>query len=206
MPSMLALVDSLWLPFVVLLQSIDWASLAAWLAVSGLMALVARLWQSRGLWGAKVPFLAAAFELLDVFGFSPSLLAQWLQRRSWYRSGQREGDRIRRLFPHACVVAVCFSCSGSQLPEGLSCPLPDVRKATLPAAVSLAKYVLTLASSSCGDSCPPELASARKVVDQTGATAKDVCQAIPAVKLVPCEQCADRLDAVSSLLGCESLP
>ena len=178
---MLALLSSLWFSFVVFIQSINWLALAEWIAASGFLALVARMWQSRGLWGAKVPFLAAAFELADVFGFSPSLLAEWVKRRSWYRRGQAEGDRVRRLFPGACVMAVCFSCSGAQLPEGLSCPLPDVRKATLPAAISLAK-----------------------VVDQTGATAKDVCQAILAVKLVPCDQCADRLDAVASLLACES--
>jgi hypothetical protein len=204
MPPLFALVVSYWSSFVVFLQSIDWLSLGEWLACSGLLALIARLWQSKGLWGAKVPFLAAIFELADVFGFSPSLLAEWVKRRSWYRRGEGEGTRIRRLFPGALVVLVCFSCSGASLPDGMTCPLPDLRTATLPTAIKLSRYVLTLVSSSCGESCPAELATVRQSVDKTEATAADVCRAVEIAQLIPCEQCADRLDAVRALLACET--
>jgi hypothetical protein len=206
MSALLAAILPLWSALVTLFHSIAWGDLAGFLAATGGMCLISKAWVSRGLWGSKVPFLAAAFELLEVFGFSPSLLAAWVRRRSWYQRGQVEADRIRSTLPRSLVVLVVLSCSGAPLPEGLSCPIPDIRKATLPAAIALARSVLTLASSSCGDACPAELATARTAVDRTEATAKDVCSAISIARLVPCEQCADRLDAVVSLLACEASP
>ncbi|MFA7162479.1 MAG: hypothetical protein WC083_07925 [Candidatus Methanomethylophilaceae archaeon] len=169
--------------------------------------MLAKFWSSRQLWGAKVPILAALFELLDVFGFSPSLLAEWVRRRSWYRQGQDETGRIRKLWPGAVLfgafLLLACGCSGSPM---TSCPIPNMTRATLPAALTLVRSVMTLAEASCGSSCPSEWQTARTAVDSAEATAEDVCRAIPIVRLVPCEQCLPRLDELSSLLACEASP
>jgi hypothetical protein len=203
MSQSLDLLLPIWSSLVSLLSAVDWLSVAAFLAATGGLSLLARFWTSRQLWGAKVPILAALFELLDVFGFSPALLGEWVRRRSWYRRGQDETGRIRRLWPGALCLLVAFGCSGSSM---ASCPIPNMAKVTLPAALTLARSVLTLAEASCGSSCPAELQTARTAVDSTSATAEDVCRAIPIVRLVPCEQCLPRLDELSSLLACEASP
>jgi hypothetical protein len=205
MSALLALILPLWLSLVALVNSIAWGDLAGYVAATGVLCLISRAWVTRGLWGARVPFLAAAFELLEVFGFSPNLLGAWVRRRSWYRRGEDESGRLRRTLTGSLALLLVLSCSGAPLPEGLSCPIPDLRKAALPTSIALARSVLALVSSSCGDACPAELATARTAVDRTEATATDVCQAISIARLVPCEQCSDRLDAVATLLSCEGL-
>jgi hypothetical protein len=196
----------LWSSLVGVLSAVDWLTLAAYLLATGGLSLLAKVWVSRQLWGAKVPWLAAAFELLEIFGFSPTAFGAWVRRRSWYRKGQTETGKLRRIMPGGFLLVALVGCSSGQLPEGLACPLPDLQKATLPAAISLARAVLSLASSSCGPSCPPELLEAGKGLDRAEATAKTVCDAIAVARLVPCEQCSDRLEAVSKLIQCAGAP
>jgi hypothetical protein len=202
MSSLLAIVVPLWSSLVALLQSIDWLSLGAFLAATGLLSLVAKLWTSRGLWGAKVPFLAAAFELLDVFGFSPVLLAEWVRRRSWYRRGAGEVDRVRRVWPSSVVVLFVVSCSPSS--SGV-CPVFDVSKVTLPAALALTRTALEIASDVCGDGCPSELSEARRAIGSGAAAIPEVCRALDVVKSVPCERCASPISKASAMVDCHGI-
>lgn len=191
-------------------------SILIFLLTTFALGAVATLWKARGLIGARVPWLGAMFELLDMLGFTPTTLAQWVTRRSWYLAARRSaidslGDKEppSALLPSlACVLLIGsmsnLGCASAALPEGMVCPLPDLRTATLPTAIKLSRYALALVSQSCGDSCPKELSTAREAVVKTEATAKDVCRAVEIARLVPCEQCADRLDAVRSLLACET--
>jgi hypothetical protein len=200
MASMLAIVTPLWSSLVVLFQSIDWFSLGAFLAATGLMSLVAKLWTSRGLWGAKVPALAAAFELLDVFGFSPALLAVWVKRRSWYRKGSGEADRVRRVWPGSLVLAA-FLCSCSPAASGM-CPVFDASKVTVPAALALTKATLEIASDSCGTGCPAELGAVRSSVGAAEAALPEVCKALGIMRSVPCEKCVAPLARISAMVDC----
>jgi hypothetical protein len=191
-------------------------SILIFLLTTFVLGAVAVLWKARGLIGARVPWLGAMFEILDMLGFTPKTLAQWVTRRSWYLAARRSaldslGDKEppSALLPSlACVLLIGsmsnLGCASAALPEGMVCPLPDLRTATLPTAIKLSRYVLTLVSSSCGESCPAELATVRQSVDKTEATAADVCRAVEIAQLIPCEQCADRLDAVRALLACET--
>lgn len=195
-------------------------SILFFLVTTFALGAVASLWKARGLIGARVPWLGAMFELLDMLGFTPTTLAQWVTSRSWYLAARRsaidalspaKGDKEppSALLPSlACVLLIGsmshLGCASAALPEEMVCPLPDLRTATLPTAVKLSRYVLTLVSSSCGDSCPAELATVRQSVDKTEATAKDVCRAVEIAQLIPCAQCADRLEAVRALLACET--
>lgn len=207
MSSLSPVLLSLWSSIVAVAASVDWLSVVGYLLASGGVAAVRVFWLRRDLWGARIPFLAAAFELVDVFGFSPTLLGEWVRRRSWYRRGQDETGRLRRLWPGAVLIGLCFAvacgCSGAPL---TSCPVPDMTRATLPAALTLARSVLTLAEASCGSACPAELHTAQTAVDATDATADDVCRAIPIVRRVPCEPCSGRLEELSALLACETSP
>ena len=212
MSQLLAVVLPLWSSFVAFVQSIDWMTIGAYLAATGGLAIVSKLWVSRGLWGAKVPGLAAAFELFEVLGFSPTALGEWVRRRSWYRKGQTETGRLRRTFP-GLLLLCALGCSGASVPESLVCPIPEpstlpdaIRKVTLPDALNLIRAVMSLASVSCGPSCPPELSEVSSAVNRVEATAKDVCDAVAVVRLVPCDLCADRLDAVASLVACDGAP
>ena len=205
MSNLLALVTPIWSFIVTIFQSVDWLSIAAYLAATGGLAVVAKVWATRQLWGAKVPWLAAAFELFEVFGFSPTAFGDWVRRRSWYRRGQVETGKLPRIFPGSVVVLVmCFACSSTSLPEGLTCPTRDTL--TLPAAISIARALLPLVVSSCGPSCPPELDDIADTLNGEGATAENVCQAIALARRVPCELCEDRLAAVDKLITCPAAP
>lgn len=203
MASMLALVTPLWSDIVILWQSVDWFSILAFLAASGVLTLVAKLWASRGLWGAKVPALAAAFELLDVFGFSPPLLAEWVKRRSWYRKGNDETDRVRRVWPGSLVV-VAFLCSCSPASSGM-CPVFDASRVTIPAALAIARATLDIASDYCGDGCPSELGSVRSAVESADAALPEVCRAVQTLGTVPCEKCAAPLARLSAMVDCHGI-
>jgi hypothetical protein len=203
MSSMLALVTPLWSDIVVLWQSVDWFSILAFLAASGAMTLVAKVWASRGLWGAKVPFLAAAFELLDVFGFSPPLLAVWVKRRSWFRKGSGEVERVRRVWPGSLVFALVL-CSCSPASSGM-CPVFDASRVTIPAALAIARATLDIASDSCGDGCTSELGVVRSSVESADAALPEVCRAVQALGAVPCEKCAAPLARITAMVDCHGL-
>lgn len=203
MSSLLAIVVPLWSSLVALLQSVDWLSLGAFLVATGLLSLVAKLWTSRGLWGAKVPFLAAAFELLDVFGFSPVLLAAWVKRRSWYRKGVDEAERVRKVWPGSLVLAA-FLCSCSPAGSGM-CPVFDTSKVTIPAALALTRATLDIASDSCGAGCPAELGAVQSSVGAAEAALPEVCKALGILKSVPCEKCAAPLVRISAMVDCHGI-
>jgi hypothetical protein len=201
----LAVLTSLWASLAAVLSSVDWLSLAGYLAATGAIGLVGIVWRSRSALAARWPWIGASFELLEVVGFSPTAFGEWVRRRSWYRRGQVETGKLPRIFPGSIVVLVlCFACSSAQLPEGLTCPTRDTL--TLPAAISIARALLPLVVSSCGPSCPPELADISDTLNGEGATAKDVCQAVSVARRVPCELCSDRLAAVDKLITCPASP
>jgi hypothetical protein len=196
---------SLWIGLSTFVQSVDWLSLAGYLVATGAVGLVGIVWRSRSALAARWPWIGAAFDLLEVVGFSPTAFGAWVRKRSWYRRGQVETGKLPRIFPGTLVVLVlALGCSSAQLPAGLTCPTRDTL--TLPAAISIARALLPLVVSSCGPSCPPELSDISDALNGKGPTAKDVCQAVSLAHRVPCELCEDRLAAVDKLITCPAAP
>jgi hypothetical protein len=212
----LAILTSLWASLASLLSSIDWLSIAAFLAATGGLGLLGMVWRSRAALAAKLPWIGAALELLEVVGFSPTALRAWVLRRSWYRKGEAETSRlVKELCPSskppttltAFLFVLCSltahsmttSCAG-QLPESV-CGVPTDR--ALPLAITLARSAVSLAISTCSPSCPDELLAASKVIEKSDASREQVCSAVDTARAVPCIQCAEHLDSISTLAGCE---
>jgi hypothetical protein len=181
-----------------------------WLVTFALGALSV-IWKNRGLIGARVPWLCAAFEFLNVIGFTPTSLAQWVTRRSWYLAARRSaldslGDtKPPSLIPSLAVLVLVgsalVSCGGAAaLSEGSVCPLslrPNVE-----AVLVLARAAVSYVSASCGDDCPAEVGKVSSVLKTADATLADVCDAVTVAKQIPCVECQEKVDAVSSLAGC----
>jgi hypothetical protein len=99
------------------------------------------------------------------------------------------------------AVPALYACS-SPLAQQVQavCPVPK----TLPAAVTLARSLVGLVESVCGLDCPPELASVSLAINRSKAGRDEVCKAIPVVRLVTCSACSDRLEALETLVDCET--
>jgi hypothetical protein len=190
---------SVWVAFVSWLGLFDWASIAAFSGATGALGLVGIAWSSRASWAARWPWVGAAFELAEVFGFSPSALQAWVAKRAWYRKGESEAARLRRLNSSLCLVLVCSSCAS--LPSEV-CGVPTDR--ALPAALSLARAVIATTEALCGSACPVELRSVSDSLNKAEAARPQVCQAVEVARPL-CAACSERLDTLSLLASCETL-
>lgn len=212
----LALLTSLWASLASLLSSVDWLSIAAFAAATGGLGLLGMVWRSRTALAAKLPWIGATLELLEVIGFSPTALRAWVIKRSWYRTGEAETSRLVKELsspskPPATLTVFLFvlcsltvhsmvpSCSG-KLPESV-CGVPTDR--ALPLALTLARSAVSLAISTCSPSCPDELLSASKALEKSDASREQVCSAVDTARAVPCIQCAEHLDSIATLAACE---
>jgi len=99
------------------------------------------------------------------------------------------------------IIIAFLSCSPAQLEQVKTvCPVPK----TIPAAVTLARSLVGLVESVCGLDCPPELDSVSLAINRSEAGREEVCKAIPVVRLVTCSACSDRLEALETLVDCET--
>ena len=215
----LAVLTSLWASLASLLSSIDWLSIGAFLAATGGLGLLGWVWRSRTAIAAKLPWIGAALELLEVVGFSPTALREWVLRRSWYRKGEAETERLVSELsspsqpppptPPAALglllvllggtICGLLGACGGPLPDSV-CGLPTDR--TLPLALSLARSAVTVAIDTCSPSCPEPLVAASESLRRADAGLAEVCSAVEIARTVPCIQCAAHLDSIDTLAGC----
>ena len=192
---------AIWSSFVFWLGLFDWPSICAYLGATGGLALLGIAWSARVAWAARWPWVGALFELLEVFGFSPTALRQWFANRSWYRKGAADAARLRRLNSSLCLGLACLSCSSlSSLPPAV-CGVPTDR--ALPAALSLARAVLSTTEALCGSSCPAELHSVSDALTKADAARPEVCRAVEVSRPL-CAACAERLDTLALLASCSA--
>jgi hypothetical protein len=90
-------------------------------------------------------------------------------------------------------------------PDASCTAAPAHSSRTVSAALVLARAVVVIVAASCGDKCPPELASVADTIKRAEATQDDVCKAIVLMRTIPCSHCVDRLDAASALAGCDGV-
>jgi hypothetical protein len=181
-----------------------------WLVTFALGTL-SLIWKSRALIGAKVPWLNAAFELLDMLGVTPTTVALWVSRRPWYLAARRSAlnaksdDPPSSLLPSlACLLVVggsLWSCGGAALPDGSVCPISPL-KPNVKAVLVLARAAVAYVSASCGENCPSEVSKVSSVLTAGDATLVDVCDAVTVAKQVRCVECQEKVEAVSALAGC----
>lgn len=217
----LALLISLWASLTSFLSSVDWLSIAAYLAATGAIGLLGMVWRSRAALASRLPWLVATFELLEVVGFSPTALRSWVVRRSWYQAGVAESARLLDELsepeptppikppssgpPSMTVLMVVLgallggACTRSLPPT--VCGIPTDR--VLPLAISLARSAVSVALDTCSPSCPDELLSASAAVNRVDAGREQVCSAVSVARTVPCIHCAEHLDSVATLAGCD---